>query len=120
MSSDVQTAFLSGNLFSEVLVPTSVQPTVSLPENFTTDNSRPPTPNFADYPLRVDGITLYEPRFDPRFTLLAERFIQNNDALSEKRKNLEPKRLQHPHLEFEFEVKIGFQGLNPHLIQYFK
>ena len=57
ISSDVQTAYLSGNLFSEVLVPTPVQPTVRLPEYFTTDNSRPPTPNFADYPLRIDGIT---------------------------------------------------------------
>ena len=27
---------------------------------------------------------------------------------------LEPKRLQHPNLESKFEVKIRFQGLNPH------
>ena len=74
--SDVQTAYLSGNLFSEVLVPTAVQSTVRLPANFTTDNCRPPTPNFADYPLRVDGITLYEAESDPRFTLLKERFIK--------------------------------------------
>ena len=39
MSSDVQTAFLSGNLFSEVLVPTPVQPTVRLSEYFTADTS---------------------------------------------------------------------------------
>ena len=105
ISSDVQTAALSGNLFSEVLVPTPVQPTVHLPEYFTVDNSRPPTPNFADYPLRVDGISIYEPRFDPRFTLLAERFIHNNDTLSEKHKQLELERLQHPNLELKFEVK---------------
>ena len=91
ISSDVQTAYLSGNLFSEVLVPTSVQPTVRFPEYFTVDNSRPPAPNFADYPLRVDGITIYEPRYDPRFTLLAERFIHNNDTLSEKRKKRKSK-----------------------------
>ena len=114
ISSDVQTACLSGNLFSEVLVPTPVQPTVRLPEYFTADNSRPATPNFADYPLRVDGITIYEPIFDPCFTLLAERFIHNNDTLSEKCKKLELKRLQHPSLELKFEVKIRFQGLNPH------
>ena len=114
ISSDVQTAYLSDNHFSEVLVPTPVHPTVRLPEYFTTDNSRPPTPNFAEYPLLVDGIPIYEPRFDPRFTLLAERFIHNNDTLSDKRKELELKRLQKPNLELKFEVKFRFQGLNPH------
>ena len=91
-----------------------MQPTVRLPEFSTADNSRPPTPNFADYPLRVDGITIYEPTFDPRFTLLAERFIHNNDTISEKRKKFELKRLQHPNLVLKFEVKIRFQGLHPH------
>ena len=114
MSSDVQTAYLSGNIFSEVLVLTPAQPTVRLPECFNVDNSRAPTFNFADYPLRVDGITIKEPRFDPRFTLLAERFIHNNDTLSEKRKELDLKKLQHPNLELKIEVKIRFQGLNPH------
>ena len=76
-------------MISEVLVPTPVQPTVRLPECSTAVNSRTPTPNFADYPLRVDGITIYEPRFDPRFTLLAERFIHKNDILSETLKGLE-------------------------------
>ena len=114
ISSDVQTACLSGNLFAEVSVPTPVQPTVRLPEFFTADNSRPPTPIFADYPLRVDGITIYEPRFDPRFTLLAERFIHNNDTFSQKRKEIELKRFQHPNIELKFKVKIRFQGLNPH------
>ena len=70
------------------MVPTPVQPTIRLPEYFTTDNSRPPNPNFADYPLRVGGITINEPRFDPRFTLLAQRLIHNIDTLSEKRKEL--------------------------------
>ena len=114
MSSDVQSANLSGNLFSEVLVPTPVQPTVRLPEYFTVDNSRSPTPNFADYPLRVDGITRYEPRFDPRFTLLAERFIHNNDTLSDKRKEFELRRLQHRNLELQFEVMIRFREVKPH------
>ena len=68
ISSDVQTANLL-DFVSEVLVPTPVQPRARLPEYFTTDNSRPLTPNFADYSLRVDGITIYEPKFDPRFTL---------------------------------------------------
>ena len=114
ISSEVQTAYFSGTLFSEFLVPTPVQPTVRLTDCSTADNSRPPTPNFADYPLRVDRLTIYEPRIDPRFTLLAERFIHNNDTLSENLKKLELKRLQHPNLELKFEVKIRFQGLNPH------
>ena len=91
ISSDVQTACSSDNLVSELLVLTALQPTVRRPENFSADNSRPPSPNFADYPLRVEGITINEPRVDPRFTLLAERFIHNNDTLSEKPNQLVPK-----------------------------
>ena len=48
------------------------------------------------------------------FTLLAERFIHTNDTLSEKRKELDLKRLQQPNVELKFEVKIRFQGLYPH------
>ena len=70
ISSDVQTAYLSGNLFSEVLIPTPVAPHVRMPEYFTSDHSRPPTPNFADYPIRVDGTTIYDPQNDPHFPLL--------------------------------------------------
>ena len=61
LSSDAQTAFLSGSLFSEVLIPTLVPARIRLPEYYTADQSRPPNPNFADYPLRVDGITIYNP-----------------------------------------------------------
>ena len=61
LSSDAQTAFLSGNIFSEVLITTPVPAHTKLPEYHTADHSRPPTPNFADYPLRVDGITIYDP-----------------------------------------------------------
>ena len=99
LSSDAQTAFLSGNLFSEVIIPTPVPAHIRLPEYYTADQSRPPTPNFADYPLRVDGITIYDPQNDPRFPILAERFITNNDLLSHKRKETELKRLQTPNLE---------------------
>ena len=109
LSSDAQTAFLSGNLFSEVIISTPVPAHIRIP-----DQSRPPTPNFADYPLRVDGITIYNPQHDPRFPILAERFITNNDLLSHKRKETELKRLQTPNLELKFEVKVKFQGLNPH------
>ena len=42
-SSDVQTAYLSGNLFSEVLIHTPVPPHVRIPEHFTSEPSRPPT-----------------------------------------------------------------------------
>ena len=116
LSSDAQTAFLSGNLFSEGIIPTPVPAHIRLPEYYTAGHSRPPTPNFADYPLRVDGITIYDPQNDPRFPILAERFIANNNLLSQKRKNTELKRLQTSNLERKFEVKVKFQGLNPHLI----
>ena len=86
LSSDAQTAFLSGNLFSDVILPTPVPAHIIIPEYYTADQSGPPTPNFADYPLRVDGITIYDPQHDPRFPILAERFITNNDLLSHKRK----------------------------------
>ena len=80
LSSDAQTAFLSGSY--NTLVPAHIR----LPEYYTADHSRPPTPNFADNPLRVDGITIYDPQNDPRFPILAERLIANNDLLSQKRK----------------------------------
>ena len=116
ISSDVQTAYLSGYLFSEVLIPTPVAPHVRIPEYFTSVHSRPPTPNFADYPIRVDGTTVYDPQNNPRFPLLTERFIANKKSLSHKRQELELKRLQNPNLELNFEVKVKFQGLNPHPI----
>ena len=81
LSSDAQTACLSGNLFSEVIIPTPVPAHIRIPKYYTADQSRPPTPNFADYPLRV-----YDPQHDPRFPILAERFITNNDLLSHRRK----------------------------------
>ena len=116
LSSDAQTAFLSGNLLSEIIIPTPVPAHIRLPEYYTADQSRPPTPNFADYPLRVDGITIYDPQNDPRFPILPERFITNNNLLSQNRKETELKRLQTPNLELKFEVKVKFQGLNPHPI----
>ena len=111
LSSDVQTALLSGNLFSEVLVPTPVAPHVRIPEYYTYDQSRPPTPNFADYHILVDGITIYDPQNDP---ILAERFITTSNSLSTKRKETELKRLQTPNLELKFEVNVKLQCLNPH------
>ena len=89
LSSDAQTAFLSGIFFSEVIIPTPVPTHSRLPEYYTADHSRPLTPNFADYLLRVDGITIYDPQNDPRFPILAERFIANNHLLSQKRKETE-------------------------------
>ena len=116
LSSNPQTAFLSGYLFSQVVILTPVPAHIRLPEYYTAEHSRPPTPNFADYPLRVDGITIYDPQNDPRFPILAERFINNNDLLSHKRKETELKRLQTSNLELKFEVKVKFQGINPHPI----
>ena len=114
LSSNAQTAFLSGDLFSKAVIPTPVPAHVRLPDYYTAEHSRPP--NFADYPLRVDEITIYDPQNDPRFPVPAERFIANNDLLSYKRKQKELKRFQTPNLELKFEVKGKFQGLNPHPI----
>ena len=116
LSSDAQTAFFSGNLFSEVIIPTPVPAHIRIPEYYTADQSRPLTPLFADYALRVDGITIYDPQNDPRFPILAELFLTNNDLSSQKRKETELKRLQTPNLELKFEIKVKFQGLNPHPI----
>ena len=69
-----------------------------------------------DYRLFITPSKLYHPQNDPRFPILAERFINNNDLLSHKRKETELKRLQTPNLELKFEVKVKFQGLNPHPI----
>ena len=76
LSSDVQTAFLSGNLFPGVLIPTPVPPLIRIPEYYTTEHSRLLTPNFADYPIRIDGTTIYNPKNDPQFTVLTERLLQ--------------------------------------------
>ena len=89
-----------------MIIPTPVPAHIRIPEYYTADQSRPPTPNFADYPLRVDGITIYDPQHDPRFPILAEQFITNNDFLSHNRKETELKRLQTPNLELKFEVKV--------------
>ena len=87
LSSNPQTAFLSGDLFSQVVIPTPIPAHIRLPEYYTAEHSRPPTPNFADYPLRVDGITIYDPQNDPRLPILAERFINNNDLTNAKKQN---------------------------------
>ena len=79
LSSDAQTAFFSGILFSEV---THVPAHIRIPEYYTAEFSRPPTPDFTDYPIRVDGTTVYDPSHDPRFSILTERFIAINDLLS--------------------------------------
>ena len=74
----------------------------------------PPTPNFTDYPIRVEGTTIYDPKHNPRIQILTERFITNKDLLSNKRKKTELERLQTPNLELKFEVKVKLQGVNPH------
>ena len=80
----------------------------------TAKHSRPPTPKLAGYPIRVDGITTNDPKNNPRFPNLTERFITTNDSLSKQQKETELTRLQTSNLELEFEVKVKFQGLNPH------
>ena len=95
------------------MIPTPVPPYTRLPEYYTTEHSRPPNPNFADYPIRVDGTTRDEPKNNPRFPNLTEQFITTNDTPSNK-KEAELKRLQTANLKLKFEVKVKFQGLNPH------
>ena len=84
--SDAQTAFHSGYFFCEVLIPTPVPAHLGIPEYYTAEHSRPPTPTFADYPIRDDGTTKHNPALVPRFPVLKERFIANNNLLSNKRK----------------------------------
>ena len=79
---------------------------MGIPEYFAADHSRPPTPNFAEFSIRVDGTTVYDPQNDPGFPILTERFIANNKSFSNKRKELELKRLQNPNLESKVEVKV--------------
>ena len=62
--------------FFEVLIPTPVPAHVRLPEYFTAEHTRPPFPNFADYPICIGGITNYDPNDNPRFPILTERFIE--------------------------------------------
>ena len=50
LSSNAQTAFLSGDLFSQVVIPYPVPAHIRLPQYYTAEHSRPPTPNFADHP----------------------------------------------------------------------
>ena len=69
-SSDAQTAFLSGNFLSEVIIPTPNPAHIRLPEYYTADHSLPSTPDFADYPIRVDGFTIYNPKNGPQFPIL--------------------------------------------------
>ena len=114
LSSDVQTAFLSVNIFSEVLIPTPVPPHIRLPEYYTPEHSRTPTHKFAEYPIRIDSTTTYEPKNDPCFPVRIECFNTTNDSLSNKRKEAELKRLQTSNPELKFEVKVKFQGSNPH------
>ena len=120
LSSDVQPAFLSGNLFSEVLIRTPVPPRIRLPEYYTTEHSKPRTPKFTDYPIRVDGTTIYNPKNDPLFPILTERFLTNTDSLSNKRKETELKRPQISNLELKFKVKVQFQASNPHQLFMFQ
>ena len=88
---------------------------MTLPEYSPAEQSRPPAPNFADFPIRVDGITIYEPAYDPRFPVLTKRFIATN-ALLWNKKEAEFRGLQNPNIELKFEVKVELQGLHPHPI----
>ena len=95
ISSDAQTAFLSGNLFSEALIPTPDPAHIRLPEYYTADHSRPTIPIFADYPIRVDGYTMYDPKHDPRFPIFQNASVQIiiYSTRKEKKQNLKDSKL---------------------------
>ena len=116
LSSDVETARLYEKHFSEELNPTPVAPHVRLPDYLKSQHYKPPTPNFADYPIRVDGTTIFEPQSVPRFTIHTERFNNNNDTLSTKRKETELKWFPSPNIELKIEVKVKFNDLNPYQV----
>ena len=50
------------------------------------------------------------------FLFLQNALLQSTISYLKKRKGKELKRLQTPNLELKFEVKVKFQGLNPHPI----
>ena len=76
LSSDAQTAYFSGNFFSEVLISILVPPHVRIPEYFTTDHSKPPTPNFEDNPKRKNS---HSPHTAQRklFTSKSQKFFSD-------------------------------------------
>ena len=86
LSSDVQTATLSGYFFSHVLIHTPVAPNVRLAEYFARDPAIPPTPKFADYSIRVDSLIIYDAQTGTRFPIFAERSKNKNETLSNKNK----------------------------------
>ena len=75
-------------------MPTPVPANIRIPEYYTAEHSSPPTLDFEDYPIRVDGTTIYDPSHDPRFSITTERFIANNDLLSNKKKKQNLKALK--------------------------
>ena len=89
-----------------------------LPEFVTAEHSRPATPYLPDYPILVDSVTICDPKDGPRFHILIERFIAENDLLLKKRKEKDLKRLQISYLELNFEVKNKYPGSNPHPIRH--
>ena len=76
ISSDAQTVFLSGNFFSEVIMPTPVPAHIRIPGYYTADQSRPPTHNFADYPIRGNATTIYDPKNHPLIQFLQNALLQ--------------------------------------------
>ena len=110
LSSDAQSAFFSGNLFSEVIKPTLVPAHFRLPEYYTSDHSRPQ--------LLILQTTQFELRkllYTLQKTILVFQFLRNTLLqISNKRKETELKIPQTSNLVVQFEVKVKVQGLNPH------
>ena len=106
--------FIPGNLFSEGIKPTPVPAHIRRPEYYSADHSRPPTPNFAEYPIRVDELLYTIQKTMPVFQFLQNALLQITSSYLLKKKETDLKRLQTPNLEQKFEVKVKFQGINPH------
>ena len=117
LSEDPQTIADSAANFSQVYSPSSIQSnsSIQLPEYYLEDNSRPPTPNPHEYPIRVNSRIIRSFNEDPRYTVLPIRFI-NNSSLSNPRKQRELQRLQEDQLLLKFEFKVTFNSFRPHPI----
>ena len=84
-----------------------------MPEYFLEEQSRPPTPDPQEYPIRVNSKLIRTLNEDPRYTVLPARVI-NNSSLSNPRKQRELRRLQEDQLVLKFEVEVTFNSLKPH------
>ena len=75
LSLDAQTAFLLGNIFSEVIIPNPVPAHIRLPEYYTAEDSPSPTPNFETIQLELTEL-LYTIQHAIPFSNTYRTFLQ--------------------------------------------